>query len=633
VNAPSLFSDDDLYLFAEGTWLRAYEKMGAHPRVVDGVRGTNVAVWAPEAESVCVIGDFNDWQAGRTPLAPRGTGGVWEAFVPELRTGDLYKYAIRSRHQGYQTEKADPYGFYAEVRPGTASIVYDLGGYTWGDTAWMERRAGTDWFAQPISVYEVHAGSWRRGAGNCFLTYRELAHELVDYTKAHGFTHVELLPITEHPFDESFGYHTTGYFAPTSRYGTPHDFMYFVDHCHQHGVGVFLDWVPSHFSNWGHGLGYFDGTHCYEHADPRKGMSGWGSFVFNYGRHEVLTFLLSSAYYWLREYHVDGFRIDAVASMLYLDYDREEGAWLPNRYGGRENLEAIDFLRRFNDMVHQHYPGALTCAEESTTWPGVTQPTEHGGLGFDLKWNMGWMHDTLQYVARDPLYRKYHHNEITFSFTYAFSERYILPLSHDEVIHLKHSLIGKMPGDNWQRFANLRALFAFMFAHPGKKLLFMGGEFAQWHEWAYERSLDWHLLDGDAGLPHRQVQEFVTRLNTLYAAEPALHEYDTQPEGFAWIDGSDADNSVVAILRRAARPEDVIAVVANWTPVPRERYPVGVPSAGRWVELLNSDAREYGGSGMGNPAGIVAELTPLDGYDYSLSLTLPPLAVLWLKPG
>jgi 1,4-alpha-glucan branching enzyme len=633
VNAPSYFSEDDLYLFAEGTWLRAYEKMGAHPRVVDGVRGTNVAVWAPEAESVSVLGDFNDWQAGRTPLAPRGTGGVWEAFVPELHTGDLYKYGIRSRYHGYYTEKADPYGFYAEVRPGTASIVYDLGGYTWGDAAWLERRAGTDWFAQPISVYEVHAGSWRRGPDNHFLTYRELAHELVDYTKAHGFTHVELLPITEHPFDISFGYQTTGYFAPTSRFGTPHDFMYFVDYCHQHGIGVVMDWVPSHFAMEGHGLGYFDGTHCYEHADPRKGMHlGWGTFIFNYGRHEVLTFLLSSAYYWLREYHVDGFRLDAVASMLYLDYGREEAAWLPNRYGGRENLEAVDFLRRFNDMVHQHHPGALTCAEESTTWPGVTRPTEHGGLGFDLKWNMGWMHDTLQYVTRDPLYRKYHHNEITFSFTYAFSERYILPLSHDEVIHLKRSLIGKMPGDTWQRFATLRALFAFMFAHPGKKLLFMGGEFAQWHEWDYARSLDWHLLDGEAGLLHRQVQEFVTRLNRIYAAEPALHEYDSLPEGFAWIDGSDAENSVVAVLRRAARPEDAIAVVANWTPVPRERYPIGVPAAGRWVELLSSDATEHGGSGMGNPSGVVAEPTPLDGYDYSLTLTLPPLAVLWLKP-
>jgi 1,4-alpha-glucan branching enzyme len=633
VNAPSIFSEDDLYLFAEGTWLRAYEKMGAHPRVVDGVRGTNVAVWAPEAESVSIIGDFNDWQAGRTPLAPRGTGGVWEAFVPELHTGDLYKYGIRSRYHGYYTEKADPYGFYAEVRPGTASIVYDLSGYTWSDAAWMERRAGTDWFAQPISVYEVHAGSWRRGPGGRFLTYRELAHELVDYTKAHGFTHVELLPITEHPFDESFGYQTTGYFAPTSRFGTPHDFMYFVDHCHQHGLGVFLDWVPSHFAMEGHGLGYFDGTHCYEHADPRRGMHlGWGTFIFNYGRHEVLSFLLSSAYYWLREYHVDGFRLDAVASMLYLDYFREEGAWLPNRDGGRENLEAIDFLRRFNDMVHQHHSGALTCAEESTIWPGVTHPTEQGGLGFDLKWNMGWMNDTLEYVERDPIYRKNRHNEITFSFTYAFSERYILPLSHDEVIHLKHSLIGKMPGDTWQRFATLRALFAFMFAHPGKKLLFMGGEFAQWHEWDYARSLDWHLLDGDAGRPHRQVQEFVTRLNRLYAAEPALHERDTLPEGFAWIDGSDADNSVVAILRRAARPEDAIAVVANWTPVPRERYPIGVPSAGRWVELLNGDAVEYGGSGMGNPGGVVAAQTPLDGYDYTLTLTLPPLAVLWLKP-
>jgi len=659
MDAPSIFSDQDLHLLGEGTWLGAYEKLGAHRREVGGVAGTNLAVWAPNAEEVSVVGDFNEWQSGQAPMRRRGEGGMWETFLPDLPEGGLYKYHIRSRYNGYEVDKTDPYGFYAESRPGTASVVYDLAGYAWDDEAWMAARAGESALERPMAVYEVHLGSWRRGPDNRFLTYRELAHELVDYARARGFTHIELLPITEHPFDGSWGYQTTGYFAPTSRFGAPHDLMYFVDHCHQHGIGVLLDWVPGHFAKEGFGLGYFDGTHLYEHADPRQGEHiTWGTYIFNYSRGEVLTFLLSNAHYWLREYHLDGMRVDAVAAMLYLDYDRDDGAWIPNQYGGRENLEAIAFLQRFNDVVHTKHDGIVTAAEESTSWPGITRATADGGLGFDLKWNMGWMHDTLAYVARDPIYRPYHHNELTFSYTYAFSERYILPLSHDEVVHLKHSLIEKAPGDDWQRFATLRALYASMYAHPGKKLLFMGGEFAQWHEWAYQYSLDWHLLDGKAGLRHRQVLDFVTRLNALYGAEKALYERDLSPEGFAWIDGSDAAYSVVAVLRRAApaaaespapagntrvtgkrataghiaSDPETIAVVANWQPVVREGYRIGVPSAGAWVELLNSDAAIYGGSGVGNLDGVTADESPLDGYPYSLTLTLPPLAVLWLKP-
>ncbi len=633
MTAPSLFSEEDLYLFSEGTWLDAYEKLGARRREVDGVVGTNVAVWAPEAEAVSVVGDFNEWRPDQAPLARRGPNGVWEAFLPDLPEGGLYKYHIRSRYHGYEVDKADPYAVYAELRPGTASVVYDLGGYKWRDNTWMAARAKGSPLDRPVSVYEVHLGSWRRGEDDRFLTYRELAHTLVDYVVAHEFTHIELLPITEHPFDGSWGYQTTGYFAPTSRFGTPHDFMYLVDHCHRNGVGVLLDWVPGHFAKEDFGLGYFDGTHLYEHADPRQGEHiTWGTYIFNYSRGEVLSFLLSNAHYWLREYHLDGMRVDAVAAMLYLDYDRDDGAWVANRYGGRENLDAVSFLQRFNDIVHTRHQGVLTAAEESTTWPGITRPTAEGGLGFDLKWNMGWMHDTLAYVERDPIYRPYHHNEITFSFSYAFDERYILPLSHDEVVHLKHSLIEKMPGDDRQRFATLRALYAFMYGHPGKKLLFMGGEFAQWHEWAHQYSLDWHLLEGDTGLRHRQVSDFVTRINGLYREEKALYERDLSAEGFAWIDGSDTAHSVVAILRRGLKRDDTIAVVVNWQPVTREGYRIGVPSAGPWTELLNSDATVYGGSGAGNPTPLKAEKKALDSYDYTLTLTLPPLAVLWLKP-
>ncbi len=627
----SLFSPDDLHLFAEGTWLRAYEKMGAHIRTVDGVPGVNFAVWAPGAMAVAVNVFDPDGSVRRTHMRRQGTGGIWEAFMPGAGPGAFYKYHIVSRYNGYVVEKADPYAFHAEVRPHTASIVYDLGTYTWHDADWLRLREQADPFARPVAVYEVHAMSWRRGEQGRLLGYRELAEQLVTYVVQHGFTHIELMPITEHPVDDSWGYQTTGYFAPTSRYGTPHDFMAFVDICHQHNIGVILDWVPSHFAKEGHGLGFFDGTHRYEHADPRRGEHiGWGTYVFNYEQHEVLTFLLSNAHYWLREYHIDGFRIDAVASMLYHDYERPAGAWVANQYGGRENLEAAAFLRSVNDVVHTQHPGALTFAEESTTWPGVTAPTSSGGLGFDFKWNMGWMNDTLRYIKRDPLYRPHYHPEVTFSYTYAFHERYLLPLSHDEVVHLKGSLLNKAPGDRWQRFATLRALLASMYGHPGKKLLFMGGEFAQEHEWEFRGTLQWHLLDGAAGLPHRQMLEFVTLLNQEYAARPALHEGDVPHEGFAWIDGSDANHSVVAFLRRGVRTGDVLAVICNWTPVPRYDYPIGLPDAGPWEEVLNSDAVRYGGSGVGNTGVLHAHDAPLDGYPCSLRLTLPPLGVLYL---
>ncbi len=631
--ADPVLTDQDIYLFNEGTWLDAYAKMGAHRRMVDGVMGTNLAVWAPGAANVSVIGDFNGWERGRTPLALHGESGIWVGFVRELDEGAAYKYAIDSRYLGYRTERADPYAFRAEPLPGTASVVYELAGYAWGDKEWMERRADLDILSQPMAVYEVHAGSWRRGADNGFLSYTELARALVDYVKDLGFTHIELLPINEHPFDGSWGYQATGYFSPTNRFGTPHELMYFVDRCHQNGIGVILDWVPGHFAKEGYSLGYFDGTHLYEHADPRQGEHlSWGTYVFNFERNEVLTFLLSNAHYWLAEYHLDGLRVDAVSAMVYRDFDRGPGRWVPNEHGGRENLEAVAFLGRFNDTVHAHHPGAVTCAEESTTWPGMTKPTSGGGLGFDLKWNMGWMHDLLQYVARDPSSRTDYQSETTFSFTYAFSEHYILPLSHDEVVHGKRSLIEKVPGDDWQRFATVRALLAFMYAHPGKKLLFMGGEFAQRREWAAQSSLDWHVLEGASGLCHRQLQEYVAQLNRLYTKERALYDGDAVPGSFAWIDGSDAAQSVVAILRQGQNVTDAVAMVVNWAPVVRYSYRIGVPQRGSWVEVLNTDASDFGGSGVANSAGLATDDSPLDGYEYSLSITLPPLAVLWLKP-
>ncbi|MBC7222270.1 1,4-alpha-glucan branching protein GlgB [Candidatus Bipolaricaulota bacterium] len=624
---PSLLSDEDLWLFNEGTHTRLYEKLGAHPILWKGKAGTYFAVWAPNAEAVFVIGDFNGWKPFVNPLRPRGSSGIWEGFVPDVGPGALYKYHIVSRY-GWSGEKADPFAFFCETPPKTASIVWDLS-YEWGDAQWMRERGRRQSRFAPISIYEVHLGSWRRGPGGRFLSYRELAHLLPEYVREMGFTHVEFLPVMEHPFYGSWGYQITGYFAPTSRYGTPQDFMYLVDRLHQADIGVILDWVPSHFATDPHGLGFFDGTHLYEHADPRKGVHpDWGSFIFNYGRHEVRSFLLSSALFWLDRFHADGLRVDAVASMLYLDFSRQNGEWIPNPFGGRENLEAIEFLKRLNEEVYRNFPDVQTIAEESTAWPGVSRPTYVGGLGFGFKWDMGWMHDTLFYFRHDPLFRKYHHHRLTFRGLYAFSENFVLPLSHDEVVHGKGALLGKMPGDPWQKRANLRLLLGYMWACPGKKLLFMGGEFGQEREWNHEGELDWPLLEKSE---HRGIQLWVRDLNRLYREEPALHELDCEPEGFRWIVVDDADQSVLAFLRKS-RDGRVVLVVANFTPVVRYDYRVGVPHPGFWRELLNSDALEYGGSGVGNLGGRPAEPIPSHGQPYSLSLTLPPLGILFFAP-
>jgi 1,4-alpha-glucan branching enzyme len=621
-------TDYDVHLFSEGSHYRAWEKLGAHPATRDGAAGTAFAVWAPNAERVAVIGDFNGWDDQRHLLEPLGGSGIWHGFIEGVGPGALYKYAIRSSVGGYRTEKTDPYGFACEIRPATASMVWDLSGYEWSDGEWLAGAAERHASDAPMSVYEVHLGSWARipEEGDRWLTYRELAPRLADYVTEMGFTHVELLPVSEHPLDASWGYQTVGYFAPTSRFGTPDDFRSLVDTLHQAGIGVILDWVPAHFPRDAHGLGYFDGTHLYEHADPRQGeQRDWGTFVFNYGRREVVNFLISNALFWLEVYHVDGLRVDAVASMLYLDYSRREGEWIPNRYGGRENLEAVDFLKRFNEVVYGEHPRAVTVAEESTAWPMVSRPTYLGGLGFGLKWNMGWMHDTLTYLSHDPVHRPYHHGKLTFSLLYAFSESFVLPLSHDEVVHGKGSLLGKMPGDDWQKRANLRLLFGWMFTHPGKKLLFMGGEIGQWREWSHDRSVDWHLLDDPA---HRGIQRWVRDLNTTLRAEPALHQLDDAPEGFAWIDCNDAEQSVLAYLRRGRSGGDEVVCVANFTPVPRHNYRIGVPGGGDWDEILNSDAELYGGSGMGNLGTVAAAPVGAHGHLHSLNLVLPPLAVL-----
>ncbi len=626
----TLLSDDDLFLFNEGTHYRLYEKLGAHPLAVDGMTGTYFAVWSPNATEVFVIGDFNCWDKSSHPLRPKGQSGIWEGFVPGIGKGTIYKYYIVSHHYGYCVEKADPFAFHAETPPKTASIVWDFD-YHWKDQAWMEKRRTHNSLDAPISIYEVHLGSWRRmpEEGNRPLSYRELAPLLTDYVKQMGFTHVEFLPIMEHPFYGSWGYQITGYFAPTSRYGTPQDFMYLVDYLHQNDIGVILDWVPSHFPNDEHGLGYFDGTHLYEHTDPRKGVHPhWNSFVFNYGRHEVRSFLFSNALFWLDKYHADGLRIDAVASMLYLDYGRKEGEWIPNQYGGRENIEAIAFLRRLNEVVYKEKPDVQTIAEESTAWPMVSRPTYVGGLGFGLKWDMGWMHDTLEYMTKDPVYRKYHHNNLTFRMLYAFFENFVLPLSHDEVTHGKGSLLGKMPGDHWQKFANLRLLLGYMYAQPGKKLLFMGGEFGQWREWTHQESLDWHLLQYPA---HSGLHRWVSDLNRVYREEPALHELDFDQPGFEWIDCNDVEQSVISLVRKARSCDDVIAVVCNFTPVPRFNYRIGVPGPGFWKEILNSDASEYGGSGHGNLGGVEATAVPWHSRPCSLNITLPPLAAVFFK--
>jgi 1,4-alpha-glucan branching enzyme len=626
----TLLGDQDLYLFNEGSHFRLADKLGAHPLSVENVKGTYFAVWAPNAERVSVIGDFNRWNPASHPLIPRGASGIWEGFYPGIGKGALYKYHIESKIGGYRVDKTDPLSIFNEIPPKSASIVWDLD-FSWQDQEWMERRPEMSGLDKPMAIYEIHLGSWRRRKEehNRSLSYRELAEELPAYLSELGFTHAEFLPVMDHPFFGSWGYQTTGYFAPSANYGTPQDLMALIDALHRAGIGVILDWVPSHFPADEHGPGFFDGTHLYEHADPRQGVHReWNSFIFNYGRNEVRSFLISSALFWLDKFHADGLRVDAVASMLYLDYARRDGEWIPNRYGGRENIEAIEFLRRLNEEVYKAFPSAHTIAEESTAWPMVSRPTYVGGLGFGFKWDMGWMHDTLEYLALDPIFRKYHHDKLTFRMLYAFHENFILPLSHDEVVYGKRSLLGKMPGDDWQKFANLRALFGYMYAQPGKKLLFMGGEFGQWNEWIHDASLDWHLL-GDA--PHAGVKRWVADLNRFYRSEPALFELDCDPNGFEWIDCSDAEASVVSLMRKARSSGDIVLVVANFTPVPRQNYRVGAPRGGYWREALNSDATLYGGSGQGNLGGVEASPVPLHGRPHSLTLTVPPLAVLFFK--
>jgi 1,4-alpha-glucan branching enzyme len=619
---------DDLHLFNEGSHTRLWEKLGAHPANVAGVAGANFAVFAPDARAVSVIGDFNRWDADAHPLESRGRSGLWETFVPGVEPGALYKYHVRSRHGEYRVDKTDPFAFFRENPPKTGSIVWDLA-FQWGDSAWMDRRRARPARESPMTIYEVHLGSWRRPDGR-LPGYREIAPALAEYARRMAFTHVELLPVMEHPFYGSWGYQTTGFFAPTSRYGTPQDLMSFVDLMHREGIGVILDWVPSHFPSDEHGLVFFDGSYVYEHSDPRKAVQpDWGSLVFNYGRDEVRSFLLSSALFWLEEYHADALRVDAVASMLYLDYSREAGEWAPNRFGGRENLEAIAFLRRLNEEVYRGGSGAETIAEESTAWPLVTRPTWVGGLGFGMKWDMGWMHDTLEYMTLDPVHRKYHHDKLTFRMLYAFTENYVLPLSHDEVVHMKGSLLSKMPGDDWRKLANLRLLFAWMWAQPGKKLLFMGGEIGQWREWNHDEELDWGLL---AHASHAGIQRWVRDLNVLHAEERALHELDFEPAGFSWIDCTDFESCIVAVLRRGRSEEDVVAAAFNFTPVPRYGYRIGVPQEGFWRELANSDGTEYGGSGVGNLGGRAASEIAAHGHPHSLELTLPPLGAVFLKP-
>jgi 1,4-alpha-glucan branching enzyme len=621
-----VLTDQDIYLFREGTHGRLFDQFGCH-FAADG-SGAHFSVWAPNAAEVSVIGDWNGWNSAADRLSQRLDGsGIWEGTVAGVQRGQAYKYRINSRNRGYSVEKADPFGVLCELPPATASRAWTLE-YSWNDAAWMGSRAARNGLDAPMSIYELHVGSWRRKDGN-FLNYRELAHALADYLNELGFTHVELMPITEHPFYGSWGYQTTGYFAPTARYGSPQDLMYFVDHLHERGIGVILDWVPSHFPADQHGLSYFDGTHLYEHQDPRQGFHPeWNSSIFNFGRNEVRSFLVSSAMFWFEKYHIDGLRVDAVASMLYLDYARNAGEWIPNRFGGRENLEAIEFLRILNEAVYRDYPGATMIAEESTAWPMVSRPTSMGGLGFGLKWNMGWMHDTLAYMKEDPVYRKYHHGTLTFSLIYAFNENFVLPLSHDEVVYGKGSLIGKMPGDDWQMFANLRTMFGYMWAHPGKKLLFMGGEFGQRREWTHEGELEWWVseLPGHAG-----VKRLIGDLNRVYRSEPALHEVDFSPEGFEWVDADNAEMSIIAFLRKSKGDGAPLLVVCNFTPVPRANFLVGVPLRGLWREIINTDAQVYGGSGWGNMGGVESAPVTSHGRVESVNLNLPPLSTLVLR--
>ncbi len=626
-----LLTDFDLHLFAEGTFFRAYDTLGAHLRAVEGIAGIHFVLWAPNAARVSVVGDFNQWDGRRHPMSSRGATGLWELFIPGLTNGTLYKYEIRPRERDEILLKADPYAVASELRPKTASVARDISRYTWNDQAWIEARRRHDLLGTPLSIYEVHLGSWMRvpEEGNRWLTYRELTAKLIPYAKDMGYTHLELMPITEHPFDGSWGYQSTGYFSVTSRYGTPEDFMAFVDAAHQAGLGVLMDWAPAHFPDDPHGLSQFDGTHLYDHADPRLGYHpDWHSRIFNYGRIEVRNFLTNSALFWLDRYHIDGLRVDAVASMLYLDYGRKPGEWIPNPFGGNENLSAVLFMKDLNVLAHRDFPGTMMLAEESTSWAGVSRPTYTGGLGFTFKWNMGWMHDMLEYFSRDPIHRMYHHNQLTFGLLYAFNENFVLPLSHDEVVHGKRSLIDKMPGDEWQQFANLRALYGLMYGHPGKKMLFMGGEFGQRREWNHDSSIDWHLLEYPL---HRGLQCLVRDLNRLYREEPALHEIDHDWPGFQWVDFHDAGQSVLAFLRKAKNPDNQILCVCNFTPIPRSDYRFGVPCEGYYRELLNTDGSVYGGGNMGNQGGVQTERISCHGFPYSLRLTLPPLSVLFLK--
>ena len=624
---PPTLSEFDLHLFGQGRHWHIYQHLGAHPMTVDGVAGVRFATWAPNAERVSVVGDFNAWDGRCHPMRVRGGSGIWELFIPDLDVGACYKFELRNRHSSEVVLKGDPYGRQFELRPATASLVHQSS-HEWGDAAWMEERARRDWLRQPCSIYEVHLGSWQRDADGGFLNYRELAHRLVEHVEALGFTHIELLPVTEHPLDASWGYQTTGFFAPTSRFGSPDDFRYFVDHCHRHGIGIILDWVPGHFPKDRHALARFDGSALYEHEDPRLGEHrDWGTYIFNYGRNEVRNFLLSNALFWLEEFHLDGLRVDAVASMLYRDYSRPAGEWLPNVHGGRENLEAIAFLRELNQVAHAEHPGTLVIAEESTAWPLVSRPVWLGGLGFSMKWNMGWMHDTLRYMSEDPVHRSYHHHLLTFSLLYAFNENFVLPFSHDEVVHLKRSMLDKMSGDPWQRFANLRLLYSYFFAHPGKKLLFMGGEFAQGREWNHDAPLDWDLLERSQ---HQGVQRLVGDLNRLYRNHPALHGHDFDAVGFEWIDCDNAARSILAFRRLAGEHE--LLVFCNFTPVPREDYTVGVDRPGRYQELFNSDSEHYGGGNLGNVGAVSTLPEPYGGRSHRLVLNLPPLAVVVLEP-
>ncbi|MGD1002141.1 MAG: 1,4-alpha-glucan branching protein GlgB [Candidatus Brocadiia bacterium] len=628
----TLLSDFDLHLFNEGRHYRLYEKLGAHPVKVAGVSGTYFAVWAPNANYVAVIGDFNGWNTGSHPLQARAQSGIWEGFIPGVGRGAVYKFHIGSHNRGYRVDKVDPFGLYSLPPPETGSVIWDLD-YAWADGDWMAKRPQNNGLHAPMTIYEVHLGSWKRRPeeGHRSLTYLELADELPAYLQSMGFSHAEFMPIMEHPFYGSWGYQVVGYFAPTSRYGTPQELMTLIDRLHQHGIGVILDWVPSHFTTDVHGLAYFDGTHLYEHADVRQGLHPeWNSLLFNYGRNEVQSFLVSNALFWLEKYHADGLRVDAVASMLYLDYARTEGGWIPNAHGGRENLDAISFIRHLNEESYARHPDAEIIAEESTAWPLVTRPTYVGGLGFGLKWDMGWMHDTLRYMSKDPVYRKYQHNDLTFRLLYAFNENFVLPLSHDEVVHGKGSLLGKMSGDDWQKFANLRALYGYMYAQPGKKLIFMGGEFAQWREWHHDESLDWHLLQY---APHQGMSNWVRDLNQFYRNERSMYELEFTYDGFEWVDCNDADNSVISLIRKARTTSRVTLVVMNFTPMPHYNYRIGVPWGGIWREALNSDAKDYGGSGLGNAGSVEAEAIPQHGRPYSLSITLPPLAALYFTAG